>query len=154
MDRKIDIFKENDIPVGVKVWEESVRKTHHFLKEADINYLKPFVKDIFLQIEKVVCMRDDNGSVIAFMGVENEKIEMLFIHPSYIGKGLGRKLIRHAIDTLCAKYVDVNEQNEKAKGFYEHMGFTTISRSEIDGMGNPFPILHMKLLSNPKQHRY
>jgi len=30
-------------------------------------------------------------------------------------------------------------------GFYEHMGFEIISRSELDGLGKPYPILHMQL---------
>ncbi|ENH9207696.1 GNAT family N-acetyltransferase, partial [Vibrio vulnificus] len=41
--------------------------------------------------------------------------------------------------------VDVNEQNPQAVGFYEHMGFKVVSRSPLDDMGKPFPILHMTL---------
>ena len=32
-----------------------------------------------------------------------------------------------------------------AVGFYEHYGFEVFDRSETDGMGDPFPILHMRL---------
>ncbi len=41
--------------------------------------------------------------------------------------------------------VDVNEQNPQAVGFYEHMGFRLVSKSELDGEGKPYPILHMQL---------
>ena len=40
--------------------------------------------------------------------------------------------------------VCVNEQNSGARGFYEHMGFEVYQRDELDGQGNPFPILHMR----------
>ena len=45
---------------------------------------------------------------------------------------------------LNVKYVDVNEQNPQAVGFYNHMGFKVFKKSELDEQGNPFPILHMK----------
>ncbi|OAT53609.1 histone acetyltransferase [Providencia heimbachae ATCC 35613] len=41
--------------------------------------------------------------------------------------------------------IDVNEQNPQAVGFYQHMGFSQYRRSELDGQGNPFPVLHMRL---------
>ena len=59
-------------------------------------------------------------------------------------KGLGKKMIRLAIRQYGAFYVDVNEQNEMAEGFYRHMGFRTFRRDETDEQGNPFPILHMQ----------
>ncbi|HGS9108535.1 TPA: GNAT family N-acetyltransferase [Clostridioides difficile] len=73
-------------------------------------------------------------------------MEMLFIEDKYRGNGIGKKLIKYAIDKYNVKYVDVNEQNKKAVGFYIHLGFKVFDRSEIDGQGNPFPILHMKLI--------
>ncbi|WP_374755463.1 hypothetical protein [Runella slithyformis] len=42
--------------------------------------------------------------------------------------------------------VDVNEQNPQALGFYERMGFAVISRSALDGLGKPYPLLHLQLL--------
>ncbi len=47
---------------------------------------------------------------------------------------------------LDALKVDVNEQNPQAVGFYEHMGFEVISRSPLDSLGKPFPLLHMQYL--------
>ena len=61
-------------------------------------------------------------------------------------QGVGKKLLRHAINNLQARKVDVNEQNEQALQFYKHFGFEVLSRSEVDGHGKPFPILHMQLL--------
>lgn len=39
----------------------------------------------------------------------------------------------------------MNEQNPQASGFYRHYGFVITGRSPLDGQGNPFPLLHMKL---------
>jgi len=54
-------------------------------------------------------------------------------------------VILHAINDLKVKKVDVNEQNPQAIGFYEHIRFEIINRSELDGLGKPYPILHMQL---------
>ena len=32
-----------------------------------------------------------------------------------------------------------------AKGFYEHRGFKTYKRTELDEQGNAYPILHRRL---------
>ena len=41
--------------------------------------------------------------------------------------------------------VDVNEQNEPAVKFYLLMGFAIEGRSDLDGTGKPFPLLHLRL---------
>jgi putative acetyltransferase len=79
------------------------------------------------------------------MGVERDKIEMLFVAPQARGTGIGRQLISYAVNELNARYVDVNEQNPQAVGFYEKMGFEIFGRSELDAQGNPYPLLHMRL---------
>ena len=84
------------------------------------------------------------------MGVAEGKIEMLFLAPERRGGGLGRRFVEFAITELDVRLVDVNEQNGRALGFYEKMGFETFSRSERDPQGNPFPILHMRLKPEPR----
>jgi putative acetyltransferase len=70
---------------------------------------------------------------------------MLFIHPNYRGKKIGKLLLDFAIAKFAVTKVDVNEQNEQAVGFYLSSGFKIISRSETDSSGKPYPILHMEL---------
>ena len=82
------------------------------------------------------------------MGVAAQNLEMLFIHPDYIGKGLGNILLGFAIENLNVIKVDVNEQNQQALGFYKHHGFEIVNRSERDATGKPYPILHLELKNN------
>lgn len=126
------------------VWETSVRATHHFLTENDIQKLVPFVKIGLLGIETLIIASDENNKPIAFMGIEANKIEMLFVSSNYFGKGIGRELAEIAISQYGVQYVDVNEQNPQAIGFYEHIGFEVFERTELDEQGNSFPILKMK----------
>ncbi len=128
-----------------KVWDSSVRATHHFISEEYLNYLKPLIKNEYLSSVQLFTLKDAQGVVLGFIGVDEDKVEMLFIHPAAIGKGYGKKLLEFAITELKINKVDVNEQNIAAISFYEHMGFKSIGRSPVDGLGKPYPIIHMKL---------
>lgn len=138
-------INKKDMDDILVVWESSVRATHNFLSEEDIISIKPQVKEGANHVSKFMCVRDDKSTIQAFMGVHDSKIEMLFVSDEYRGKGIGKRIVEYAINTLNIKYVDVNEQNIQGVGFYKHMGFDTFKRSEFDEQGNPFPILHMKL---------
>ena len=126
------------------VWDVSVRTSHHFLTEEDITGLRPQVKAALQGIEHLIVVWDGDAPE-GFMGIQDQKIEMLFLSSTCIGKGIGKELIDIAINEYDAVYVDVNEQNERAEGFYRHMGFRTFRRDETDDQGNPFPVLRMKL---------
>jgi len=136
---------EQDHPMLLTIWEASVRATHHFLQEDDILFFKTLIQEnnLFSQVRLTIAKEDDR--ILGFMGVSDDNLEMLFLHPGVRGKGIGKLLVRHAIDKLGITRVDVNEQNEDTVGFYEHFGFGTVSRSELDGTGKPYPILHMQL---------
>ncbi|ARU19208.1 acetyltransferase [Ligilactobacillus salivarius] len=129
----------------IDVWKRSVRETHLFLSNEEIEEIKNFVPMALKSVPHLIIENDVNGVPIAFMGIDDGKLEMLFIDPRERGKGLGRKLLEHGITNYGVKEVVVNEQNPQAKGFYEHMGFKVYERSEIDEQGNPYPILFMKL---------
>lgn len=132
------------VNVLVGLWDKSVRASHHFLAEVDIRHLTPFVGEAIRGVETLLVMYQGNRP-LAFMGVENRKIEMLFVAPGCFGNGFGKQLVRIAMEQYHVCYVDVNEQNPQAEGFYRHLGFRTFERTETDGQGNPFPILKMKL---------
>lgn len=125
------------------VWEASVRATHDFLTPDDIASLRPFAKEGLWSVRDLLVACAD-GEPVGFLGMQCHKIEMLFLHPSRIGTGLGGLLMTQAIHTYHARYVDVNEQNPKAADFYRHYGFTVIERTAFDEQGNRFPILKMK----------
>ena len=54
---------------------------------------------------------------------------------------------------FAVKEVTVNEQNPQAIGFYEHLGFVTYQRAELDEEGQPYPLLYMKLAPNHENER-
>jgi len=129
----------------LKVWENSVRATHDFITEEDIEFFKPIIMEHAFPAVSLKCVKNESGSIVGFVGAHDAKVEMLFVLNEVRGQGVGTVLLQHAIEHLAATKVDVNEQNPQAVGFYQHMGFKIESRSPLDDMGKPFPILHMTL---------
>lgn len=129
----------------INIWEQSVKATHLFLSSQEIKEIKKYVPQALSGIAHLVVAVNVSNAPVAFMGVEEERLEMLFIAPEEIGKGLGRKLIKYGIENFSVKEVTVNEQNPLAKGFYEHIGFQVYKRTDYDEQGNPYPLLYMKL---------
>lgn len=134
----------DDFPALTELWEASVRATHHFLPESDIQFFRPLVQNQYLGLVELVALKDPSSRFHGFLGVLNGKIEMLFIDPESRGQGCGKQLLQVALKELQATELDVNEQNEQAIGFYQKMGFEITGRSPVDGMGKPYPLLHMK----------
>ncbi len=117
------------------IWDRSVRTTHLFLSEEELMQIR--------EVENLILIKN-NYEYLGFMGIERDKIEMIFVDSKAIGKGLGKELLNYGIDNYKATLVDVNEENTYALSFYEHMGFKVLKRDEVDSQGNPYPILHMK----------
>jgi putative acetyltransferase len=133
----------SDYPAIIDLWEHSVRATHHFLPEKYLQEIKLLLPTILPQV-KIYTWRDETGTLKGFAGVAGKKMEMLFIHPSSRGQGIGRMLAEYCIYILHADLVDVNEQNEQAVLFYRKIGYEQIGRLELDGLGRPFPLLQLK----------
>ena len=129
----------------LEVWENSVKATHLFLSEKEIEEIKKYVPQALKEVAHLIIIENENNAPIAFMGIKGRKLEMLFIKNNERGNDLGQQLITYGIENYNINEVAVNEQNPNAKGFYEHMGFRTYKRTELDEQGNPYPILYMKL---------
>lgn len=136
---------ENLIQELLKVWENSVRATHKFLSNEEILEIKKYVPEALASISHLIIDNDENGNPVAFRGIEENKLEMLFITSDYRGKGIGKKMLSYGIENYGVTNLAVNEDNPQAKGFYEHMGFKVYQRNELDDQGNPYPVLYMKL---------
>jgi putative acetyltransferase len=149
MDIRRAIPTEREILLNV--WLRSVRATHTFLSDEDIQSMIPLVRDYLASSEAefwVLC--GGSGAIMGFMGMSGSKMDSLFLAPEFQRRGGGRRMVRHAQALHGELTVDVNEQNPAARGFYEACGFVVVGRSELDGQGRPFPLLHMRLAApNP-----
>ncbi|MEN4760045.1 acetyltransferase [Chryseobacterium sp. C39-AII1] len=144
MSHSIRIATSEDYTRIMEIWESAVKATHHFLTEEDFNYFKEAIpRDYLPNLEVYVIIENEKPQ--GFASVSEGNLEMLFIHNDKRGNGLGKALYQFMKEKTGLIKVDVNEQNLQAIGFYEKLGFKQIGRSEKDGSGKDYPIIHMSL---------
>lgn len=144
--RIVEVKERNSVLIQnlLDVWESSVKATHLFLSDDEINNIKRYVPQALSGVPVLAVAEDENGKPAGFMGAADKMLEMLFISNENRGQGIGKRLLRYGIENYSINELAVNEQNPLAKGFYEHMGFEVYKRTELDEQGNPYPLLYMK----------
>ena len=69
----------------LKVWEKSVRATHLFLSDEEVKNIKNYVPQALSGIAHLLIAENEAGMPVAFMGIEDGVLEMLFITPEVRG---------------------------------------------------------------------
>ena len=126
------------------VWESAVKATHLFLSADEIGTIKRYVPQALTEVPHLIVIENEKQMPVGFMGITEQHLEMLFIARGEEGKGLGKALLNYGLEKYAVKDLAVNEQNPRAKGFYEHMGFEVYKRTEHYEQGNPYPLLYMR----------
>ena len=137
--------RRDELESLLALWLRSVRATHTFLSADDIAFYLPLVRTALSSGALdlwVLC--DDLDAPVGFLGMSGNRIEALFLDPGHRRRGGGRQLVDHAGRLSPELLLDVNEQNPEARRFYEACGFVVERRSELDGTGRPYPLLHMR----------
>lgn len=149
----VEVKERNDALIQklLEVWESSVRATHLFLSEEEIIHIKKYVPQALKAVSYLFIALNEEKSPMAFMGIEGQKLEMLFVSDKERGKGTGKELITYGIRKEQIWEVAVNEQNPLAVGFYEHMGFQVYKRTECDEQGRPYPLLYMRRIRKEEE---
>ncbi len=128
---------------AVEIWRRAVDATHGFLSEADRKAIDEMVSGFLPQVPLWFAVNADDRP-LAFMFIDQGHMEALFVDPAHHGKGIGAALVGHGLSLHPRMTTDVNEQNAQALGFYEKMGFKRTGRSELDGQGRPYPLIHLE----------
>ncbi|MBC2267075.1 GNAT family N-acetyltransferase [Listeria monocytogenes] len=134
--------KKQDFPTILTIWEKSVITTHDFLTVEDRLFYKKQIPGFLANVELLLWFSGEE--LVGFSGTSERELEMLFLDPVFRGKGYGSKILLWLLENKRINQVDVNEQNHFATRFYLKHGFVVYSKSDIDGFGKPYPILHLK----------
>lgn len=129
---------------AVEIWGAAVDATHDFLTAEDRVAIGRHVAE-FLPGAPLWLAVDGDDRAIGFLLMNDSHMEALFVDPLHRGSGVGRALVRHATTLHAAITTDVNEQNGQAVGFYRRLGFVPTGRSDRDGQGRPYPLVHLRL---------
>mgnify|MGYP000862675789 CR=1 FL=1 len=119
--KSIREYKKSTVLTSIcMVLEVFMEITIPFLSNVEIKNIKEYVPQALKGITNLIIIEDKNSIPIAFMGIENKRLEMLFIKNSERGKGLGKQLLNYGIKNYNVNELTVNEQNINSRGFYEY----------------------------------
>lgn len=117
------------------VWLASWRATFDFPPSHPDEDVRRWLREQLVPDHETWVAIDEGGAVVGLMALSDEMVEQLYLTPSYLGRGLGRRFIELArerrpngLDLYCFQV------NARARSFYEHHGFREIARG--DGSGN------------------
>ncbi|MGZ8557430.1 MAG: GNAT family N-acetyltransferase [Chitinophagaceae bacterium] len=141
-----------DIPLirdmAYKIWPVTYSG---ILSKAQLDYMLDLLyseKTLQQQMEQDVefIIVDDGVQAVgfasfSFMNAQVYKLHKIYVLPSQQGKGTGRFIIDQLLKTMKEKgglslLLNVNRHN-KAKSFYEKLGFVVISEEDVD-IGNGY----------------
>lgn len=136
--------REAVLPELLAIWRRSVLATHAFLTPAEVERIAEYVPALIAGVQVLLVARQA-GRPVGFAGAAGNRLEMLFLSPEARGRGLGAALAGRLIREHGVREVCVNEQNPRARGFYEHLGFRVYRRTDRDEQGGPYPLLYLRL---------
>jgi GNAT superfamily N-acetyltransferase len=137
----------DDIPVIRELADKTWRIAYEeILSPAQLEYMLELIySEASLQKQFATghhfLILEEDGKPIAFADYNHlkeniYKLQKIYALPEQQGKGIGKLLINHVIERVKEKgatvlLLNVNRYN-KAKQFYEHLGFKVISEEDID----------------------
>lgn len=156
--------------VRYKTWMSTYPKVYPIVTQEDIERkfanFESLVKQMKASIsknrsDKKFVVAEDNNRIVGFVIAskelnKNREIKALYVSDDYQGQGVGKKLMRVALEWLDAeKYlvvVEVVSTNEPAVKFYKNLGFQksrslpTPSKEEAPDY---LPMPHIEMIRKP-----
>ena len=116
----------------------------HLAYMLNLFYNNAALRDQMLNQQHTFLMVESAGKPVAFASYSTvapgvSKLQKIYVHPDTQGLGIGKKLIDHIISDLQSRsfhtlLLNVNRYN-KARFFYEKLGFVIIKEEDVD-VGN------------------
>ncbi|WP_205512054.1 GNAT family N-acetyltransferase [Longitalea arenae] len=112
----------------------------------ELIYSNSSLRKQLLDQQHIFLIVESGGKPVAFASYSTiepgiSKLHKIYVHPHTQGLGIGKKLIDHVIEQLQTGGIhtlrlNVNRSN-KARFFYEKLGFTVVKEEDID-IGNGY----------------
>lgn len=136
-------YSAGDLEVCRSLWAEMVQQHRDIYNDQSIGGENPgleFDKHLELIGEEKIWLAESGGEVIGFTSLiqngEEAEIEPVVVSSGHRGKGVGEKLIKHAVEearklkVLCL-YVKPVARNKDAVSFFYDCGFKTVGHIQM-----------------------
>ncbi len=114
-------MKIDDLDLVVQIWLECNRQAHSFIEADYWEKNKEKVRKMLpLSLIKVAEIESD---IVGFIGMNETKIEGLFVNSNFQSRGIGHSLIEWAKTRNEVLMLNVYQKNQRALEFYLKEGF-------------------------------
>ncbi len=133
-----------DTQILSRIWLDASLLAHPFIGTQRLREQQRLIEDTYLPLSETF-VAAQAGNPVGFISLLDSFIGGLFVAPAQQGKGIGRRLIAHALDLKGELSLEVYTANEQAMRFYRSLGFLEVSRRSTDGDGLPFENARLSL---------
>lgn len=130
-------------------------KAHWGYSQAFMDQCKEELRVSALDIEKSsvdYTIGEIEGAIVGYMGVAQlaknaYELDALFVDPAFFGKGIGRELLEHALESVCTHkdWSLIVQSDPNAANFYRACGGLKIGESESSSVaGRLLPLFRFK----------
>jgi len=115
----------------------------------DSNLIIPLAHDDKMLLyfnESTIWVYEDAYKIIGFIGIKEDVVSWLFVHPGFRRKGVARKLITRIIkEHNHSLKLNIAKTNHAAMSLYLDLGFEVFEEFEGKMYGQAIPAVRMKL---------
>ena len=115
-------YTETDCEAVIDVWFIASAVATPFLSDDFLAKERESIRTTWLPAAETWVFEKE-GNVVGFLSLIGNEVGAIFVHPSNQGSGIGRALMDHAASLRDELFLDVFEENESGRRFYEQYGF-------------------------------
>ncbi len=127
-------YFDHDLDELLGVWYEASLIAHSFLTKEFLAAERGEIAKQWMPIAESTVYELD-GRVVGFLALIGNEVGGIFVHPDYQGRGIGRALMDSARDSRPFLELNVFEENQIGRRFYDAYGFEIVGRQINEAAG-------------------
>ena len=133
---RIRPYHANDANAVLDIWLTASLQAHAFIAESFWRDQLAAMRDIYLPQAETLVLEED-GEILGFASLHEQRMAALFIAPSAQGQGLGKHLLDETKRRRSVLELSVYSANTRACRFYQACGFAVVAEQNDPHSGHP-----------------
>jgi len=143
-------YAEKDLDDVLDAWESTSLLAHPFLSKEFMDQERQNIPTVYMPIAET-WVAECGGKVVGFIALIGNEVGAIFVQPAFHGKGIGLALMNKAQLLRGDLELEVFEENEIGRRFYDRYGFEYTGERMHAESGHK--MLRMKFTAKKTQHQ-
>ncbi len=127
-------YKKEDLEELLDAWYSASKIAHDFLDEDFFSAEREQIASVYLPVSETWVFERE-GKVVGFISLLGNEVGGLFVAAEYQRQGIGRKLLDFVRPETGQLVLDVFEENQIGRRFYEKYGFVKVGETFDEEIG-------------------